>query len=1336
MTKKRKVLKRIVILVMALVMICSVFMVMPMSTSAATNQAGVYTISGSYNIGDGTVSGYLDDFRIAVSTERFRDDAYVSTFYNDKIYDWTYISFYLHAGDIDEHSSFTLTRNGSTYISNSLSGDGDLNLYKGRLPDGNYVLTYVGTYWASVFSKKTYTFTYRFRIDTNAPSASLTAGGSYISSGSYTNKAIKFSASDTYTSCTIYYRSPGSSSYSSTTASSKSVSASASNNGWWYFYAGDGYQSSSTYSVYLDTVSPVGKITNSSGTTLSSGSYTNKPVKYTATDAGGISYLQVLTPTASSWANYSSGTALSSSQGWYYFRAVDHAGNTSGTSSVYYDATAPTGTLYGGNSVKSSGSYTNASYITYSATDAHSGVSSCYVKKPGSSSYVSYMNGSQLTAEGTYSFYCVDYSGNQSATVSIALDRTIPTAELFVDGEAVPSGTYTNGEYIFFESDGNCYVKLPNSTSFSDYVSGTEYDKPGKYVFYAQDAAGNNTGEYSIVIDRTSKDVWCNNVFDGKTDGDVTVSWKNGDADIYAPITSVTVNGKSISNGEIVHTISTGSYEVFVTDAAGNTWSTSFVSTKKNILNDTLQKEYYETTDESGEVFSFETYDNAFAFAAERENSTVSKGVWSSSVWDTGIPMDAKDSVNAVNGEYFIYKKSGAPDELVAYFTLDRLNEVIAEYADDSIKSYYYWQKAPATQVDGENLYRESDGGTLTVNSVILGEHIGVLLDGEEFTGNVIETEGTHTVTVYDSFGNSRDYTVTIVRNTPSILYSIGEGAENSISFDRTYYFKDEVRFSISDTVDTFAMFRIVDKSGNIIAIRSAGETYMITESGEYSVISVNHAGDSQPLKLVVSRNAPAVDMTADAEEKRLIITVTPSKDRESHIQSIEILKSTDGGSTWQTLTEDDYKTAVTVDRGVYEFRTSGLYKVTVTDEFRTGIDAIVKQLNYIQPLPTGTLDGVENGGHTNTGVKFTWEDEAVVTVTKNGEAIEYNSGDILNEDGEYVIVFENHDGNRSEYRFVIDKVKPQIAVEGVRGDMPVNTPVSVNFTETGLAAIITKDGTERPYTSGTAVTEHGHYTVRVSDLAGNVTEAVFTIDKEVDYTVNTHNASVSTSVTLTLNEDAEMLVYKNGETIEYEPGTAITEPAEYLIKLSDSFGNTSEITFTVVSPTVNKLVYNFDNVEGFEKILVNGEDKRLNYGTLELLTDGSYEVSVVANGITHSFAITVDATAPTLTLNGVENGGTTKGAVTLSELSEDASMKVYLDDMLIDYEMGDELEDIGMYKVVLEDSAGNVSEYNFEILWKMPAAAIVLIVVAALGIVGAVVWIIISSKRKKEYYN
>ena len=76
-------------------------------------------------------------------------------------------------------------------------GNGSGYLYQGALTDGDYVLTYVGEYWAGIFSKKTYTFTYNFTVDTTAPSVSLKAGGSTISSGSYTNKAITFTASAT-----------------------------------------------------------------------------------------------------------------------------------------------------------------------------------------------------------------------------------------------------------------------------------------------------------------------------------------------------------------------------------------------------------------------------------------------------------------------------------------------------------------------------------------------------------------------------------------------------------------------------------------------------------------------------------------------------------------------------------------------------------------------------------------------------------------------------------------------------------------------------------------------------------------------------------------------------------------------------------------------------------------------------------------------------------------------------------------------------------------------------------------------------------------------------------
>ena len=1622
----KKILTSVLLVAFALLMVFGALMLSPLTASAATNRAGSYTISGSYNIGDGSVSGYLSDFRITVSTTYFTDDSasVAQTKYNDHTFDWTYFSFYMNATDVDAHTSFKLTRNGSTYVSKSLSGSGSGYLYQGSLADGDYVLTYVGEYWAGIFSKKTYTFTYRFTVDTTAPSVSLKANGSTISSGSYTNKAIAFSASDSYSSTKIYYRSPSSSSYTYTTSTSKSVSATSANNGWWYFYATDGYQSSSTYSVYLDTVAPVGTVTNSSGSTIANGGYTNKPVKYSATDTGGVSYYQVKNPGSSSWSSYTANTALSASTGWYTFRAVDKAGNTSTEYKVYYDATVPTGTLYGGTSTKSSGGYTNADYVKYVASDSHSGVANCYVKKPGSSSYVSYTSGTQLTAEGTYYFYCTDMAGNTSSTVSITLDRTAPTgtlyggttsktsgsytnasyvkytatdatsgvntlyvkmpgssyyttyssgtqlategtysfyavdkagnqssvvtitldvtkptgtlyggtsvissgdstnasyvkfvpsdnialgsiyvkkpnassyesytsgtqltaegtysfyctdsagntsatytvkvdrqipaAQLYVDGKTISSGSYTNGEYIKFVCAEDCYVKTPDSSTFTAYISGTEFSKAGKYTFYGLDDAGNSTGNYTIIIDRTQKTVNLANVIDGNTDGDVKITWTNGDSNSYAPIKSVTVNGKSVSNGVTIDTIDTGVYKVVVTDTAGNVWSTEFASTKQNVLTSTLQKEYYEVADKDGNIFAFASYEKALEFATLRENGLVVSGTWNSATWDTGMAMDEKDSVNAVNGTYFIYKKPGAPTEQVAYFTAERLAEVIAEYAEDSIKSYYYWQKAPEAAADGENLYSYSEGKTILANAVEFGADVGLLLDGEAFVGTVIETEGRHTVTVFDEFGNSCDYTVIIIRKAPSIQYAIGEGSVNDVSYDRTYFFKDEVTISITDELDEMAMFRIYrvidEDESELVAITSLGESFTLTASGTYTVVAVNHAGDSQTFNLVISRSAPTVTLTEDADNKQLVIKVTPSNDAESHIQTLIVQKSTDGGNTWVTLDTDDFGTAIELDTLTYKFRTSGIYKVTITDEFRTGIDSIVSEKNYTQPAPTGELEGVENGGHTNTAVEFSWEDDAIVTVTKNGEKIEYMSGRKLTEDGEYTIVFENHDGHKTTYTFTIDTKAPEIAVDGAKAEGATNTNVSVNFDEDGLTAIIEKDGTEvNDYASGTVISEDGKYVVTVTDKAGNLVETSFEIDKTVGYYVNINDGGLANSVTIYEQENLEFVVTKNGTPIEYKDGTAITEPAEYTVILTDDIGNKAEFSFTIVEPVVTKFTYNFDEYAGFEKVFVNGNEARLNYGTLELTADGNYtveivangeahsfsvtvdtkvdysanvhdkgfansvkitanenvtvtvtkngeafkyelgkeitepatyavkivdalgnkaefsftivepivgkfeeeidliagfekvlvngtettiekgtlaltesgvyEVSIVAGGKTHKFTVTVDATAPTLVLNGVENGGKTTDPVTLTDVSEEAEVKVFKGDEEIEYTVGDEISDIGSYKVVVTDACGNSTEYTFEIEKGANIALIVILIILGVGAITA----------------
>lgn len=1279
-----------------------------------------------------------------------------------------------------------------------------------------YELQYSCRYASSFLVDFTYYFyTFQFEVDKSAPVNTLRAGGTIISTGAYTNKQIVFSATDENFS-NIKYKRPNSSSYSTSYGDSYTVAATDSNNGKWYFYATDVKgQTSSTVNVYLDTVKPTGKVTNTSGQTVANGGYANSSIKYTATDTYGVSKYEVKKPGSSTWTSYTSGTNLSGTNGWYYFRATDKAGNVSDEYKVYLDASIPTGTLYGGTVSKPSGAYTNAEYIKYVASDSGSGISDCYVKmpgssaytvyasgtqlategtyffyckdyannqsstvtitldktkptgtlygganvvqsgdstnaayirfvpydaiglsttyvkKPGSGSYTSYASGSQLTAEGTYSFYSVDKAGNSSETYTITLDRTIPAAQLYADDEAIASGGYTNAEHIRFESAGDCFVKRPGSDKFEEYISGVEYYQPGKYTFYAETESGTATEHYTVVIDRTEKPLTVGNVIDGKTDGDVVLTWEDGDPEQFAPIVSVTVNGKAYTKGTAIYTIDTGVYEIICTDAAGNEWTAQFTSSKQNVLTETLQKEYWEAPDAAGEFFSFATYESAFNFAAEREYGFVRTGEWNSETWDTGIAMDAKDSVNAVNGKYFIYKKSGNPEEEVAYFTEERLYEVISEYAAVGIESFYYWEKEPAAISDGENLYSYSDVKKVLANSVQLGENIVCYLNGEPFEGTLVEREGESVLTVADEWGNTCEYSLIIIRTAPQILYATGEGSANTVTFDRTYYFKDAVTVSIADAYDEMAMFNVYDEAGTLIGSFSLGETYAITGSGSYTVEAVNHNGKSQVFSLVISRNAPIVEVTENGKDKTLNITISESADKESHIQTLEIYKSTNGGETWELLTADDYGTAISTDVLSYRFRTSGLYRIVVTDEFRTGIDAVVSENEYKQPAPEGILSGVENGGYTNGTVSFAWTDEATVTVKKDGKVIEYNSGKKLTEDGRYEITFENFDGYKATYTFIIDTVAPEIALNGAEDGETVNRDVSAAFEGEGITAELFRDGNSLgAYVSGTVIAEDGSYKIVVTDLAQNTTEVEFTVDKTVDFSINVNDKGLSNSVTITANEEVTLVLTRDGEVVEYKPGDAITQPAAYTLTITDVLGNKAEMSFTIVEPLVQKFEHNFDEVSGFEKALVNGEEKRLNYGTLELFEDGTYEVGIVVGGKTYTFTVTVDGTAPTIKLDGVENGGRTKRGVVLSEPSETTEVKVYRGEEEIEYKLGETISEEGEYRVTVTDECGNATVYTFTIEAGTNWALIILFIVLGLLIAGGVVFFFIRRKR------
>ena len=424
------------------------------------------------------------------------------------------VSFYLNgtsvsgSGTLSSNSYITFS---DVHISSSVS-DCAITLYdnsdrqvgsgtssvSANLSDGRYKIRFTisrsggGGYtkWSSRIDVYTY-----FYVDTTAP----TVSGASKSTTYYKTNTFTVSASDSGSGgATLYVKKPASSSYIAY-GSSKTVNKT-DTNGLYSFYAKDNVGNrSATYYVYLDSELPVGTIKNASGTTLTK-EYTNGAFSYSATDSGsGINYLQYKKPSGTTWTSYTSGTNISASSvnGTYQFRAIDKAGNISATKSITLDSIKPTMTLYSETTSVSSGYKSTAKYIKATATDSGSGVKTIYVKKPGASSYTEYTSGTQLTADGAYSFYCVDNAGNTSQTYTISMDHTKPTLTSSVGG----FGKTLQDGFTVTASDNysgvTLYYKTPNSTSFvASTTSSVVFSKTavnGTYGFYAVDGFGNRS---------------------------------------------------------------------------------------------------------------------------------------------------------------------------------------------------------------------------------------------------------------------------------------------------------------------------------------------------------------------------------------------------------------------------------------------------------------------------------------------------------------------------------------------------------------------------------------------------------------------------------------------------------------------------------------------------------------------------------------------------------------------------------------------------------------------------------------------------------------------------
>ena len=689
----------------------------------------------------------------------------------------------------------------------------------------------------------------------------------------------------------------------------------------------------------------------------------------------------------------------------------------------------------------------------------------------------------------------------------------------------------------------------------------------------------------------------------------------------------------------------------------------------------------------------------AFTVTASDLLSGIDKLYWkapTASIYSSTTATSKTISAGSTNGRYTFYAVDKAGNQSSYYYVY--YDNVVPtgtiKETSGTLSSGSYTNKAfsySATDSgSGINYLQYKKPGSSTWTSYTSGTTIPAT-----------STNGWYYFRAYDNAGNvSAESSVCLDTAVPTgTVYKETTSVSSGSSVKGAY-----IKFIATDSLSGVANCYV--KAPGETSYKSYTSNSPLTTEGVYHFYIVDRAGNQSSTYSIALDN------------------VTASADSYAKLQSIAIYKSVDGGDTWVQLTADDYGTVISEATKQYKFCTSGMYRVVVEDTFHTGFEAIEGVTEYTQIGPAGVLSGVENGGYTNKNVKFTWTDNATAVITVNGETSEYTSGTTLSDDGEYEIVLTNMDGQTFVVSFVIDKIAPEYELTGADNGATVNNDISLVFGE-GITAEVSINGNTLAYMSGEVLMAEGEYEFTLTDKAGNKTVVNVFVDKTADYEINTVDGFVSNDdVVIKANEELTISLSKDGETFAYEFGASLTEEGNYIAHISDSYGNTAEVSFRVLKTTVlNDFAHDFTGVN-IVSSTCNGEACELNFAA-----DGKYEITATDGEKEYTFAVTLDRVAPEIVLNGAENGGETKSEVVVESISEEADITVYFNGEKIEYRVGASVSELGEYRVVVTDAAGNTREYTFTIVYGLNGGAIALIVIFVILIVGIILGIVFGKR-------
>jgi len=295
-----------------------------------------------------------------------------------------------------------------------------------------------------------------------------------------------------------------------------------------------------------------------------------------------------------------------------------------------------------------------------------------------------------------------------------------------------------------------------------------------------------------------------------------------------------------------------------------------------------------------------------------------------------------------------------------------------------------------------------------------------------------------------------------------------------------------------------------------------------------------------------------------------------------------------------------------------------------------------------------------------------------------------YTSGTDITQDGTYTLTVTDPTGNSAMVNFKVDTTAP--VVSGVTNNGIYKSNVTITFNK-GTATL-----NGAAFSSGSQVALDGMHTLVVTDAAGNVTTITFEIDKVAPTVTGVTNGwNYKEKVTVGFNEGTAML---NGAA--FASGTEIDQDGMYTLVVTDAVGNVTTVSFKIDSedPIVTGVttggIYKGNVTVNFNEGTAKLNGAAFISGT-QVVQDGVYTLVVTdAAGNETTITFEIDKLAPTVT--GVTNNGDYKEAVTVTFNEGTATLNS------APFASGTEIDQDGVYTLVVTDAAGNVTTMNFKI--------------------------------------